>query len=233
MTFIQKDKPVTGYHATAGTMVSDVRLERCEIFGCRVDVAADPALRPRFSRIRMIDCTAGPTGIDGASFSDVTIDNLRTGGKLIRLNGCTFRHVKLSGLIESLIVNNRFRGSLAQLRAAYDLANEEFLQSLEGKKDWALDISEAVGEVDVRGIPSKLVRRNPETQVVMTFEQALMGEWQSVLGLENGDIAGRIRLLLDNGWTDTILIANRASEEFKSNLTAIRELQRIGAALPD
>jgi hypothetical protein len=119
------------------------------------------------------------------------------------------------------------------LQPIYDRVNSGHWESLIDEGDWALDISDMSGTCDLRGVPAGVIRRDPETQVVMTFEQALEGSWKAVLGPENGTIAGGIKLLLDGGFKDTVLIADRASPEFRSNVAALRELQRIGAALPE
>jgi hypothetical protein len=234
VTDVRKGQSITGYRAAAGSVVADVSLEQCEIFGCGVDVAVDPALRPQFRNITLINNIAGPVGIDGAAFSDVIIDGVRTLGNLIRVNGCIFRRVALKGFVESLIINRHVSGMLpADLRTTYESANNAFWRDMAEGNDWALDISQISGRVSVRGIPASVIRRDPETQVIMTFEQAFAGEWREVVHPENAAILGSIKLLLDKGWGDVVLIADRNSADFRRNVAVLRELQRIGAALPE
>ena len=64
-------------------------------------------------------------------------------------------------------------------RAAYDSARAAFYESV----DWALDLSAADfgGETSIDGIPLRLVRRDPETQVIVAADRLTTVDWRSAV----------------------------------------------------
>ena len=64
------------------------------------------------------------------------------------------------------------------VQQAFDAANAAYYAQV----DWALDLREAAftDEVDLRGVPGRLVRRNPETQVLILREKVVEGRWRQL-----------------------------------------------------
>ncbi len=60
---------------------------------------------------------------------------------------------------------------------AFDLANEDYYATV----DWALDISEGeFEECELQRIAAHLIRRDPQTQVVVRREKAMQGKWRDL-----------------------------------------------------
>ena len=73
--------------------------------------------------------------------------------------------------------------------------------------EWMLDLTEATGDLTIRGYPARFVRRNPELQAVVTAEAVADSAWRSV---DPGRSALRVALheLVRSGWEDVILVAD-------------------------
>lgn len=161
---------------------------------------------------------------------DVTVHNLRTAGPL-RISTSAFKHVALSGRIDQLLVHPAlWPGPAAiQQQKEFDDANAEYYANV----DWALDISNAdFAEVEIQGIPTNLVRRDPSTQVVVTREMALAGTWRRI-DLRSTPWPGAIQFLIDDGYPAKILIAPKRSPEFDVLLDGLTRLRAAGVAEPN
>jgi len=102
--------------------------------------------------------------------------------------------------------------------------------------DFALDISEAEAvELELTGIPARLVRRDPETQAVVTREAALSGAWRELEHVQGTELRVGIQQLLkgQGGTDDMVLVAHKRSRNFRELLAGIEELRAAGVALPD
>jgi len=114
-------------------------------------------------------------------------------------------------------------------QAAFDEANARYYEAA----DWALDISEArFVECDIRRVPARLIRRDPETQVVVTREKALLGEWKK-LDLSKTYWGGWIDLFLKDGDPDVVLVAPNRHPKFIDWLDGLKMLRDAGVAEPD
>ena len=105
--------------------------------------------------------------------------------------------------------------------------------------EWTLDISEArFKEFDVRGVPGRLIRRDPESQILVTRERALemaTPGWEKKLDPSNKLWPFVINLFLSDGYADTVLVAPLGAAKAKRNLLlkGLRELRMIGLAESD
>jgi hypothetical protein len=117
----------------------------------------------------------------------------------------------------------------SQFQQVIGKANRDYYATV----DWALDIREAeFKDFDCRGVPSRLVRRDPETQIMVTRERVLgSGDqiaaggpfWQSWLKL----------FLQDEWYADGILVAPNRDRRFKELAEGLRALRRAGVAEAD
>ena len=122
-----------------------------------------------------------------------------------------------------LLPEDRRRSEISLFRDA----NLEFYQNVQ----WALDISEAeFKELSIRGIPASLIRRDPETQVVVTRERALNCDWSN-LSLNENLWPTTIDLFLRGEDSDVILIAPKRHPKFRRYLEDIHILQKEGIAV--
>jgi hypothetical protein len=113
---------------------------------------------------------------------------------------------------------------------AFDAANAEYYAAV----DWALDIREAEfeGECDLRRVPAHLVRRDPETQVVIRRESAMRREWRD-LDLSKTYWASAIEGFLQTGDSDIVFVAGKRDRKFRDLLDGLKKLRDAGVAEPN
>jgi len=85
---------------------------------------------------------------------------------------------------------------------------------------------------DIRGIPAHLIRRDPETQIVVKRENALEGKWRA-LDLENTYWQVAIDFMLEREDPDVVLVAPKRARNFKDLLRGLQLLREAGVAEPD
>jgi hypothetical protein len=133
----------------------------------------DPKLRSIVRNVRLVNCEQQGCSVHRAVVEDGLVDGLWTSG-LFQAFGAVYKHVVICGNIGRIMLTSavpRLSESWEDLRPL-EQANTDYYTTV----DWALDISEAQAEeIDIRGIPARLIRRDPETQVVITRERAMRG----------------------------------------------------------
>ena len=215
-------------HFSQNETVENLEFVNCKLIGCGLVTYGAPIERSIARQIRVTNCSVNAfTGI-GAIFDDVVVDGLRTSHAPVNLSGCAFRHVVMRGTIGSILFNRDrdFAARRGSRNGAFRRANEEFYQTV----DWALDISEAVAAcIEIRGaIPSRLVRRNPETQFVLTREVAESRAWRDVQGYDEGTFQTAVSNFLTSGAPDTVVVAEPRSKYYQQELTYFRRLRDCG-----
>jgi hypothetical protein len=112
---------------------------------------------------------------------------------------------------------------------AFDEANAEYYRHV----DWALDISEGeFKDLELRGVPARLIRRDPETQVLITRKVALQGPWRD-LDFRSNVTPACISLFLGRDEPDYVLVAPKRSRRFRDCVADIELLRKAGIAEPD
>ncbi len=108
----------------------------------------------------------------------------------------------------------------------FDQANSQFYASV----DWALDLTEAeFEECDVRGVPGRLIRRDPSTQVLVTRDAAITGRWRS-LDLTGTYWATALDLFLESQMPDIVLVAPKRNKNFRLLAEGLQKLRDCGVA---
>jgi len=116
-----------------------------------------------------------------------------------------------------------------KLQAEFEDANIKCYASI----DWALDIREAeFEECDLRGIPGHLVRRDPETQILVTRERVMEGVWRE-LDLSRTYWPASLEGLLEDERSDEVLVAPKLATDFEDLLAGLNLLREAGVAEPD
>jgi hypothetical protein len=220
-------------------LIEDMKFEQCTFTRCAISLTAQFG---RMSTVRnvelsdcaFLDCQTGPTVL-----SNVSISNLRTSDLFIVW--CPYLdRVKLSGNIGKMKINaeadtSTYGPNNYARQKPFDDYRDRFYAGV----DWALDISEArFKEFDIRGVPARLIRRDPESQVLITRERALQvvkPGWEGQLYPTNKLWPFMINLFLADGDADTVLVAPLAAAKAKRDLLlqGLQELRRIGLAEPD
>jgi hypothetical protein len=209
----------------SGKTFSDLKFRKCHFVGCWVSTTRDPRRRSIVRNVEILDCEQHGCTLDAAIVEDVLVNGIKTHG-LFQTWGTVFRHVIVQGKIGRLMTSPLIAtamGTPAQQKA-FDEANSVYYSRV----DWALDIREAqFEEADLRGIPTKLVLRDPETQFIITREKALEHKWKDV------DLTGThwrtaIELFLETGVRDEVFVAPKRSPRFRALLGGLWALRDAG-----
>ena len=217
----------------SGAVFSEVEFRHCNFVNCSISKTHSPSLRSTIRNVHILNCTANGSSLGTAVIEYSRIESLYT-NKLFQTFGTAFNQVVLRGRFDRLMIaddylppvllpEDRRRSEISLFRDA----NLEFYQNVQ----WALDISEAeFKELSIRGIPASLIRRDPETQVVVTRERALNCDWSN-LSLNENLWPTTIDLFLRGEDSDVILIAPKRHPKFRRYLEDIHILQKEGIAV--
>jgi len=192
-----------------------------------ISVTKEVALRSTVRNVILRNCRTTGCGIDCAIIENVCIDGLKT-HQLLQIWAAVFRHVVIKGGVGRVMISPAVASGTAtkEEQKLFDEANREFYKHV----DWALDIKEmSCDEFQVQGIPASLIRRDPETQVIVTRESAMKGEWRSL------DLSGTwwpvsLQQLLDRGDRDSVLVAPKRNRAFRKLLNGLDLLRQAGVA---
>ncbi|MCY2924023.1 MAG: hypothetical protein NT031_01040 [Planctomycetota bacterium] len=181
--------------------------------------------------MRLVDCSQQGCSLEAAIVEDCLVDGFDTSGQLLQIWGAVFNRVVLCGKIGRLMiswvvdmVNRR-----SEVQRAFDTANSDYYRGV----DWALDISRGeFKELDIRGISASLIRRDPETQVVVTREKAIQGAWRE-LEFKVAPWRASLGLLLECEQSDIVLVVPKQHRRFREYLADLQLLRKAGVAEPD
>lgn len=185
--------------------------ESCEFLHCRVGHAKKKTEVRGCSFVR---CTfQGGYVFAGTRVVDCRFERIKIRGGTRFLNGLDLERVTLVGPIDGGLIVQHI---------------PEAMRARIGEHDWALDLRRAeLSALELRGVPSRLVRRDPETMVVVRRERALDRRWQA---LPIGAFSVSIGSMLREGDDDVVLIAGRRSRRFREELAALQLLRAEGIA---
>jgi len=157
----------------------------------------------------------------------VYIDGLTTDSLLI-IWGAVFDQVVFSGKVGKIKINSHVH-HVDQSEALQRPFNE-FRQNFYEKVDWAIDISQAKFRLlEIRGIPSRLIRRDPSSQMVVTRVRAMNPDWRSRISSDNKHWPFVIDMFLATDEADRVLVAPLAGpkkqiEKLMKDLYELRDL---------
>ncbi len=187
----------------------------------------NPEQRLRISHCELYSCrTTRSTRLGPVIVEDTLIENLATSALAIAY-GAVFARVSIAGKCGSFLVNR----ALGSFEEAFSVANDAFYSGV----DWAIDISRAeFAACDLRAVPAKLVRRDPDTQVRVRYDRVAETRhiWEKLsLGGTPWQIAMQNGLRW--GLRDEVFVAPKRSKNFKKWLAGLKLLQREGIAETD
>jgi len=207
---------------------SDVRLDGCSFDNCSIHGGT-------LERLELNQCRTWSCSLSDLIVEDCIIDGLSTtvhGARGRRtplfLWGVRSSHVVLKGRIGALVWNQPrdWRGPESQ-----ELV--EFYRRYYESVDWALDVSNAVFTAvpSLRyGPPGRLIRRDPETQPLVTRERVLAADWDPLM-YTIGVWRVVIQHMLDHSWpNEIVLLPARAGKSYKAELAGIEILRASGIA---
>ncbi|MHC9042965.1 hypothetical protein ACYX8G_00175 [Microbacterium saperdae] len=211
-----------------GDELAAVTGRRITLENCVAARAAHRHERPRIARVQITDLELQSSSLNGAVLEDVTVDGLRCPHGSGFLFGCELRRVTLRGRVRGLILNPTLDDPDTETTARYARWHRERMQDPE----WMLDLTDATGDITIRGYPSRFIRRNPELQAVVTAEAARTLDWRAI---DPGRSSLRIALqeLVRSDWEDVTLIADTHGARAGDDLRYIRQLRSSGIARAD
>ena len=211
-----------------GDELADVTGRRVTLENCVAARAPERHERPRITRVHVTDLELRSSSLDGAVLEDVTVDGLRCRHGSGFLFGCELRRVTLRGRVSGLILNPALHDHDPETTLRYAQWHRERMQDPE----WMLDLTDATGDITIRGYPSRFIRRNPELQAVVTAEAARTLDWRAV---DPGRSSLRIALheLVRSDWEDVTLIADPHGAGASDDLRYIHQLRALGIARTD
>jgi hypothetical protein len=216
---------------TAGpASYSDLIISDCTFHGCHL---SNPG--PDWNRIQQVqvtNCTQINCSFDQTLFEGVALNNLKRGGDApLFMWGCVFDRVTLAGRISGLKINRPFNPKNGpELNAAWDRFARDHYKGVE----WALDISKAKfpGGVTFEFIPGNKIRRNPETQILVTRQRLAEGDWRA-LDFEGTAIDLSLSSFEQESPFDSMVLAPRIEKWAKRDLAVLQRLRGAGIAESD
>jgi hypothetical protein len=218
------------YDRNSGRIFQDLEFRNCRFTSSSLSITRNPQQRSMVRNVHLTRCEEIGCAINTAIAEDVVVDGLKT-SDLFQSWGAVYKHVVLKGDIGRIMISPLVATAMAKPKeqAAFDMANASYYETV----DWALDISEArFIDCDIRRIPARLIRRDSETQVIVTREKALLGEWKK-LDLSKTYWSGWIDLFLKDGDPDVVLVAPKRHPKFSDWLDGLKMLRDVGVAEKD
>jgi hypothetical protein len=218
------------YDQNSSAVFSDLEFHKCHFQSGAISIALDPKLRSTLRNIKVINCQVTSGSIQCAVAEDVVVDGLKT-NRLFQTWGAVFKHIVLKGKIGRVMFSPAIAPGVANQdqQQAFDDANAIFYQGV----DWAMDISQGEFEqCDIRNVPANLIRRDPDTQFVVTRAKAARGEWRK-LDLSKTYWAVALDWFLNRGDQDLVLVAPKRNKKFPALLDGLKMLRDAGVAEPD
>jgi hypothetical protein len=214
----------------------------CFFHACRLSVPYN--LVPE-DRTRMIDCVFENCEFNGRSnFQDkgylqnVLLHNIKN-SDYMRIGGIIFDRVIFKGKFDKWILDSSHFGMMVD----YQMIGEEesvpldiYAESEYKNIEWALDISEAeFKECDLRpSIPAHLVKRNKETQILISYKNAIDIKSKNYIELKNYKAQSFFNYTIGSTKKDTIFVAPlRNPKKFKEYMEAFKILREEGIAKLD
>lgn len=217
-------------------LLEDMRFEGCKFTNCALSLTTEIDRMTTVRNVALEDCSANGCHIGPMILSNVSIHNLKTNDLLIIWSPYLDR-VILSGEIGKMKINATAHPSTFRnlKQKPFDDYRKEFYASV----DWALDISKArFKEFDLESVPASLVKRDPDSQVVVTRERALQvaaSGWEKRLDPSVNLWPFVINQFLADGHPDIVLVAPLGAAKAKRDplLRGLRQLREIGLAESD
>jgi hypothetical protein len=230
MTIIEGRSFECFYDQDSSATFESMEFRGCSFISSAISITRRPSLRSTVRNVRFLNCQQRGCALDSAIVEGVMVDGFKTNG-LFQTWGAAFKHVTLRGVIGRVMLSPAVAAGLAAAdeQRAFDEANRDYYRNV----DWALDISEGeFEELDIRGIPARLIRRDANTQAVVTREKAMSGIWRNI-DLSKTYWATSLQFLLDFGFEDMVLVAPKRNRKYLKLLDGLKMLRDAGVAEPD
>jgi hypothetical protein len=207
---------------------ADASFVNCTFDNCAVGPGG-PERRPLVRNIELRAVAQCACSLSGARIEDCSLLGLKKLGRgPLFFWGTVFKHVKLSGRLSAMKINRLLNVPATKHQAAWDDSCLRYYSNV----DWALDIRDAEfqGSISLEAIPGSLIRRDQETQALVTRERLLVSDWKNVVQNQSGVRVAIEWFLEDSLFPDVVLVASKGTSYFKHELAALESLRREGIA---
>lgn len=246
MEMLFEDQSFEALHESgAGWRLANAVLRRCSFSGCSLGMTAAPASRPLLENVQLLQCRAQTSWLGAVVMRQCTLEEFSTDGECTAL-GAFFDRVTFRGRLGALRLCPTLQSEDPQLNARLLADNGVRYRDVE----WAVDIREARPRgMELLGVPADMVRRDPQTQVVVTHAAALRafggawplplpqravadGDLSARLGKSGGLLAGQLGVMLDHSLPDVVLVASSGAprRRFQEELDGLAALVDMGIA---
>lgn len=210
---------------------ADMEFRDCVFDNCSVSITEEVTKRSTVRNVRLINCSVRSCGVEPAIIEDVIVDGLKTNGQLLQVWGAVFKNVIIKGKIDRLMISPIvvLTDPASPVNKAFVRANSEYYSAV----DWALDISQVEAkELEIQGVPARLIRRDPETQVVVTADKAIKKGFDKLdFGKTHWKFS--IQFMIERGESDIVLVAPKKNPKFQMLLDGLQMLREAGIAESD
>ncbi|MCY2965102.1 MAG: hypothetical protein NT069_15950, partial [Planctomycetota bacterium] len=188
-----------------GRVIEQMRFENCHFDSCVMSLWGnrDQPITVRnveLANVKVRNCHIGP-----AIMEDMLVDQMKTDDLFI-LWGTLFRHVVFRGDCGAIKLNSTisWESEAAHAQREFDDRRLAFYR----ETDWSLDITAARFRIfETSGIPSRLIRRDPRTQVVVKRERLGSVPWRRILASQSGYWSGILSVIATDVDEDCVLVA--------------------------
>jgi hypothetical protein len=214
---------IRGHQLRRGERVRDRSASRVLLDDCWTEQGAPDEFRPCIERVTVDGLSLKRSSLGGAVLRDVTVRGLRTDSSSAFLQANEYERVTFTGHIPSLVISARL--SYPPLADAYRAA----LTKADNGDSWSIDISQAIGAIEVRGYSADRLRLHPDRHGVVRRRTLEEHGWTDA-DVTDSSFAVDIRLMLEGGWNDAILVADPTNPRHEQMMTALRQLKDLGIA---
>jgi len=217
----------------------NLKFSNCDFQNCHLGRYLPTEQRTIVRNVEVVNCTWHRCSVGTAILQDVLVDTLHCKERhSIGLGAPLLQHVIIRGKVNKLTIEAAplvDAGPAAnKVRSAYDEIRSHFYSSI----DWALDISH--GEflhVRILGIPSRLIRRDPRTQGVISRDRINREQWEELWPsldiVKQTDLITAVDRFVKSDDLDYVLIAGKMATDFELQVSALDELRNVGIVQPD
>jgi hypothetical protein len=206
---------------------ADATFENCAFDNCFIGHTS-PDERGLIKNVKLRGTGMHACYITGVRVEDCSVEGLkRLGRGTLHFWGTVFKHVKLSGRLCGMSFRRQMHPPIPD-QEAWDESCRKYYSNV----DWAFDLREAqfTSSVGFAAIPGSLIRRDPETQVLVSRPKLLSSEWRSVVGTRTAVWVSIDWFLQDSLFDDVVLVASKKAKYFKDELAVFESLRREGIA---
>jgi hypothetical protein len=209
----------------AGGVAAGYRFERCTFDNVRL--GSDRPSKPVVVRdSSLLHAKAWAAFLGWVIVEDCLVDGFE-GDAIWPVDSLLLRHVTLKGAIGA--VDIRDPRQLHPDDSRRRDAHRDFYSTV----DWALDIRDArFRRADLSGIPGRLVRRDPATQVLVTLDRLQASRWRELDFRETAWDIG-FQEMEEAALEAVTFVAEPRGKRFEAHLRVIDDLRRFGIAEPD